>query len=339
MKILLFCLMSTTISAQMVAILAPDVACRSGASREATLVAELGFPAVVEVVPTATPTGRWVSIKAEENWHCFVSASYTTSFDEQKPEQALQAIANHTLREIFLMRARNQLAFGRLNIIHNLFEMKWRGVDIEGSAQLQLQELQLLKAITKTFSRCYRGGSATGCLPLNIRDWLQRHQGRISYHEIGGGWIVEPDIFWSLHDKYRQTPIADEIAWVASNHSWRGECEGSLLCNTGPRRGLHYNGKVEYIKRHPDGKYRTEAAAALLEKLNSLLNTRNEYTCRWNRFQDFPEEVREEHIKDHYAKLTGQTKTIASIITAADLDVTIQNAMTSILDGIAQPCN
>ena len=196
-----------TASTQMVAILAPDVACRSDASYEAALVAKLGFPTVVQVAPTTAPADRWVRIKMEENWHCFVSDRYVVPFDEQEPEQALEAIADYALGRVDIMRHREQLTFDRLNIIYNLFETGWRGVDIETSIRLQLQELQLVKAIASTLKRCrrLRNGDLVDCPPQHIQDWPEHHQDRVVFHQLGATWIVEPDVFWSLHDKYRQT--------------------------------------------------------------------------------------------------------------------------------------
>ena len=133
-------------------------------------------------------------------------------------------------------------------------------------------------------------------------------------------------------------PMADEIAWAASDHSWRGECESSLPCYLGSRRGFFLNGKLEYLKRHPDGKHRVKAASLVLDMLGSLFNIRNEYTCRRNRFDVYNPEVRERRIRDYYAELEEKTDAIATVIEAAHLDITTQNAVKGLLDGLASPC-
>ena len=95
---------------------------------------------------------------------------------------------------------------------------------------------------------------------------FDRHERRLTWFEIGARWGVEPDWFWALHDRYRDDPLAERIAWTASRQDPPGECEGDVPCYVG--RMLY--GEFEYLRRHPDGAYVPETLQSILDYLISL---------------------------------------------------------------------
>lgn len=45
------------------------------------------------------------------------------------------------------------------------------------------------------------------------REWLEQHQDRVVYSEIGAQWIVLPEVLWRVHDAHKSTQTAEAIAW------------------------------------------------------------------------------------------------------------------------------
>ena len=59
---------------------------------------------------------------------------------------------------------------------------------------------------------------------------LKPYASMIHHDEIAGSWIIGHAQVLALHDKYRQTKSADEIAWFAAGVPLGGECEGYIPC-------------------------------------------------------------------------------------------------------------
>jgi len=58
-------------------------------------------------------------------------------------------------------------------------------------------------------------------IPLAQRDgephnpWIRAHQDLVAWSEPAGEWILAVDVIWKLHDQYRDSEVAEPIAWIA----------------------------------------------------------------------------------------------------------------------------
>ena len=93
---------------------------------------------------------------------------------------------------------------------------------------------------------------------------IKKHEDEIVYNEPAGQWIVKSEKFWDLAEKYKDLPIADDIAWTAAENPVPGECEGYVPC------ALYWMRITsgEYLKRIPNGKHRDAA----MENVSGLLS-------------------------------------------------------------------
>ena len=62
------------------------------------------------------------------------------------------------------------------------------------------------------------------------KSWTDEREKEIVYSEPAGQWYVHSNVFWSLQTKYKDLPVAERIAWEASQTPLPGECEGYLPC-------------------------------------------------------------------------------------------------------------
>ena len=250
-----------------VVVLGSGVACRAAPSLSGSVVERLDVAELVNRAASQSEAPDWVPVEIAGGRVCFVSRRLVTDFDVDFPERAVIAIVESTAR------LTGRIPFGRMAVVHALFEDRWQGITVDGLAVMELLELQVLERTARSIShedlswgsesdrsRGLRRGDA---LRADIAAWLDRHERRLSYFEIGGQWGVEPEWYWALHDAYRDDPLADRIAWTASRQDPPGECEGYFPCYVG--RFLY--GEFEYLRRHPDGAYVPETLQSILDYL------------------------------------------------------------------------
>ena len=92
-------------------------------------------------------------------------------------------------------------------------------------------------------------------IPLAQRDgephnpWIRAHQDLVAWSEPAGEWILAVDVIWKLHAQYRDSEVAEPIAWIAVENGLPGECEGYIPCYAVGMNELD----GEYLRRHPRG--------------------------------------------------------------------------------------
>ena len=126
------------------AILGSNVACRAHPSLSGRVVQRL---AIAELVDDVTPRGAvpdWARVTTEGSATCFVSQRLVTSFDTADPESAVKAIVDST------NRLEGRIPFRRMAAVHALFEDRWKNITVEGSAEMELLELQVLERTAHT---------------------------------------------------------------------------------------------------------------------------------------------------------------------------------------------
>ncbi len=260
---------SQTAERQLVS-LGRHVACRTAPSLSAGVVARLDVADLVDVVDGESEPPDWVQVAVGGGPTCFVSRRLVTPFDPAAPERAVVAIVESTAR------LTGRMPFGRMAAVHALFENRWQGITVEGSAEMELLELQVLDRTARTIvywedviqpiTRPWN--PLTAYHRQDIGAWMERHDRPPLTRLYGRSWGVLSEAFWTLHDKYRDDPLADRIAGTASQQYPDGECEGFLPCEL--RSWL--SPRFEYLRRHPQGTYVTETLEYLLYYLTSMDN-------------------------------------------------------------------
>ena len=82
----------------------------------------------------------------------------------------------------------------------------------------------------------------------------------VVFSEPSAEYYVISDHFWDLHEKYKDLPLGEEIAWTAAQNPHPGECEGYINCYLFLIRATH----GEYLNFYPAGKYSKKALSDTL---------------------------------------------------------------------------
>lgn len=102
---------------------------------------------------------------------------------------------------------------------------------------------------------------------------LKPYASMIHHDEIAGAWIIGHAKVLALHDKYRQTKSADEIAWFAAGVPLGGECEGDIPCYLAAADTTY----GEYLRRHPQGAHAGAAMRAIITTIRSAQDLIRKY--------------------------------------------------------------
>lgn len=95
------------------------------------------------------------------------------------------------------------------------------------------------------------------------REWLKVHGPEVMYNEFAGGYQIKSEVLWNLESKYHNLPIADRIAWEASQAFPPSDCEGDEVCHV-----FIYEGEIRYLSLHPTGAHAAEALKNITEVLS-----------------------------------------------------------------------
>jgi hypothetical protein len=94
------------------------------------------------------------------------------------------------------------------------------------------------------------------------REWYKTHASELVLNEFAGGYNLNSKALWNLEAKYHTLPIADRIAWEASQNEQPSDCEGDEVCNF-----FVVSDEIKYLNLHPNGAYVGEALTHLTEAL------------------------------------------------------------------------
>ena len=299
-------------TAPQLVVLGRNVACRAAPALSGAVVVRLDVADLVDQAATESGPPDWVQVAIDDGSTCFVSRRLVTPFDATAPERAVVAIVESTAR------LTGRMPFGRMAAVHALFENRWQGITIEGSAEMELLELQVLQQTADTIDY-WQDQSFNWRPDIAAAAWVDRYEPRLFYFQSAAylGVAVVPSTFWALHDKYRDDPLADQIAWAASQKVQMGECDGTLICEL-----QHWlSSRFEYLQRHPEGAYVAETLEHLLERLT--------YVSSW-RFGTWHCEGRARE------ELTAEVEAIRTILGRVDHPLT--RDVGAMLDVLARPC-
>ena len=94
------------------------------------------------------------------------------------------------------------------------------------------------------------------------REWVKAHAAEMVYNEFAGGYQLRADVLWNLEKKYHASPIADRIAWEASQTLPPSDCEGDQVCGF-----FLSEGEIRYLSLYPTGAHTAQALKNITEGL------------------------------------------------------------------------
>ncbi len=197
----------------------------------------------------------WYHVTLPDGQKGWVFGSLTLPFENERRAEIYQKISKARL-------ARERLSFSdQVDFFHFLERTIEEVTDPEIAAELKLARLLILQRSLREQHNH----------PQNFEGWIKEQQASIYYNEVGGEWLVSPDLFWKLQEEYRVLLIADDIAWEAANNPLGGECEGYLPCHLS--RANQTLGR--YVELYPQGKFVSKALEAIAEYLQYFTTSKN----------------------------------------------------------------
>jgi hypothetical protein len=110
------------------------------------------------------------------------------------------------------------------------------------------------------------------------KDFLAANESEVIYSEPSGQWLVRSQILWDLHEKNKNAPAAEEIAWTAAQNPIPGECEGYINCYLYLLRST----EGEYLNFYPNGKYSRQALKNITSYLEPIAADAKEKTVYYS---------------------------------------------------------
>jgi hypothetical protein len=131
---------------------------------------------------------------------------------------------------------------------------------------------------------------------------LKKNAKLIIFSDPSAEYYVLSKLFWDLQKKYKNLPIAENIAWTAARNPLPGECEGFVDCNFSIIRLTD----GEYLSLYPNGKHSKMALKEITDHLALISSERSNYT--------WPSDAAE---KADFANVVNELKTILSRVSDA----------------------
>ncbi len=245
-----------------------NVRLRSAPDTTASIVTEMPVGTELSVLDQATSIEAWFHVRNDEGQEGWVVGRLTTSIDAEHYDDTIQAIVGAQLKDHSEITGTSFAA--RVQLL-NLIERTSRRIsEPEASARFALYRLRSMR---DTFDGIPFGGNERD----PYRGWLMEHWDAGFYNEPAGAWIVDPKHVLKIHEQYRGTNTADDIAWFYVANGFPGECEGYVPCSFGWKDGL----EGEYLRLHPDGRHRDEALTSIAKFLDALgsAHDRDDLAC------------------------------------------------------------
>ncbi len=225
------------------AVIAPDVACRSRPSRTAysySHVLPLDFHFLTDRADTSVAGGAWVHVG---RWGCWVLGEHTAPGDS---EEHVMAMTRRLLTSGEGWSSENRLR------LYNALSSWNRGhrEEVEASPVLGLARLRVLEVALDEL-RARASGVRTDA-------WIAALGDEVTLTDEGHSWTVSDEAYLSLYEQHRADPFAEEILWTFASESAGYDCEGGFACSV---RGAVVERLARYWTDFPNGRHIAEAVA------------------------------------------------------------------------------
>jgi hypothetical protein len=227
---------------------------------------EMALGTELSVLKSSNSSDSWVLVRTIDGQEGWVVGRLTSSFDSEHYNETVEGIVQAQLK------LHEQIPATSFEARVQLFSLIERATSkVTEREVLAGFALYRLRSMRDVFLGVPFGG--------NQRDpyqgWLMRHWDAGRYDEPSGSWMVEPEYVLKIHEQYRTTNAADDIAWFYVTNGSGGECEGFLPCYVGSLDGL----EGDYLRLHPRGSHTEEAVASLAKTLDALEGDREGLDC------------------------------------------------------------
>lgn len=225
---------------RVLAVIAPDVACRERPSRTAwawtTLPIDLHFN--TERADTAVAGDAWVFVHQHR---CWVLAAHTATGGT---DEHVLVIADRFLT------AGEAWSFDNFLSVYTVLSSRNSGhrKEVEASAILGLRRLQVLRGALRPLF--------PGDADAPVRAWVESLGDEVKLAHEGHAWTVSDEAYLNLYEKHRSDPFAEEILWEYASESVRRDCEGVFVCRL--QESL-INRLARYWIDFPNGRHIAEA--------------------------------------------------------------------------------
>jgi hypothetical protein len=224
-------------------IIVADANAREKPATESRVICRLGMGEEHQV---RARQGDWVNIESCDG--AFVHAPLTRAVTTESRARVREEILRERL-------ARTGEGFAAADALLRVVDGWSHGAaDREAKARYALYELQAL-------ARAADAAEQNGGFRSRFAHRLGEQSTMFFYNEVGGGWMLRNDYVRGVHDEYRGTDAADDIAWFAATNGLGGECEGYIPCYASWMDRL----QGEYLRLYPRGRHAGAAIERILE--------------------------------------------------------------------------
>jgi hypothetical protein len=193
-------------------------------------------------------TDYWYRVNLPNNQTGWLFGGLLLDYNATKRQQIVRQII------VARLKAENTDFADRQEIYNLAANSVTEAKDVSTRAEFEL--LQTLALAAWALSVPYESNKSP------YREWVKTHAAAVVYNEFAGGYQLRSDTLWNLEKKYHSLPIADRIAWEASQMLPPSDCEGDEVCVF-----FLSEGDNKYLSLYPTGAH---AAAALKNIADAL---------------------------------------------------------------------
>ena len=214
--------------------------------------------------PIAEKNAAWYRVEYETGKSGWISKTVVKNFDTASRDGIYREIADRYAKN-------KSLDFGSAAEVSD-FLLTAQAFPKKDAlkAELGFKRLRILVAAMKSIPFGKSDSSP-------YKQFLKAHDKEVVYSEPSGEWLVRSELFWDLHGRFIQLPVAEDIAWAAAKNDLPGECEGYVNCQLYALRQM----EGEYLNFYPNGKYTRQAleiTAASLGMMIANMNNKETFT-------------------------------------------------------------
>jgi hypothetical protein len=222
-------------------VIASGVACRAEPSATAQKINTYGLGAFVTATMESEVDGAtWYFVTAKSP-SCWIFGPLTTEWHSDR-QPMLLAVVDHLLSHSTEARFEDYVAVE--NLLTESSEV------VASSGLLQFRKLEL---INQALSLKDVSGPSLEEDPLK-KAWVLSHGDLVFFFDPDAAWYIRPDAYWSLYEKNKNAPWAEELAWTAAEIGIPSdECYSACVLDKIDRKWL------QYWTRYPHGSKIKEA--------------------------------------------------------------------------------
>ena len=219
-----------------------------------------------ETLQTAKVGTIFTLLENNENWYKVQILKGETKESGWISKTIAQPFTSAKRGEIYQKIADKYLAQSSLD-----FAAAAQLFDFLTTAEKEIKDSKLLADLS--FKRLLAIIAALKKIPFDklsenpFKNFLEANEKEIVYSDPSGQWLLRSDLLWQMHEKYKNLPISEEIAWTAAQNPIPGECEGYINCYLYLLRAT----EGEYLNFYPNGKYSLQALKNLTVFLEPIV--------------------------------------------------------------------